>query len=219
LIRSLGEEITEMDFAKTFTSSTFEEAQPSINVSDLQRTLLKSDWRLSNVQKFGLIKFFGMLLALIVVWYGQLEISSSMQFLVFNPTYSDAKEPYEKTQQREAHANQIDYTFREQPKDFYVDQPLECDWNSPSVDLTPSSRFRPASYTYLIAAHPTVFCWKDSANVDRKISLKLNDSIKLEGEPPFHIYITDISDVKIYYLGNLIRAPNPEVKHIFLTKE
>jgi len=157
LIRSLGEEIAELDFEKTLTSSAFEEAQPQINVSDLQHTAVENNWRLSNVQKYKLIRLFGLLFALLMVWYGQFEIPSSKQLSVLNSTGIDAKGPYQRTQQSEVHTSQVDYTFRDQPNDLYVTQPLECDWNSPSVDLTPSSRFRPDHYTYLIAAQPTVF--------------------------------------------------------------
>jgi hypothetical protein len=171
------------------------------------------------VTKRRWVALIGIFSALILAWYGQVGSTSSKQINAVDSTKFDTKGPYLMAQQREAHGSHIVSTYGKQPIGLSVVHPSECDWSAPAVDLTPSSKFRPDNYTYLVAVQSTVICWKESDHVNRKISLKLNESIKLEGQPPFHIYSVDFSDVKIYYLGNLIRPPNPGEKHIFLGKQ
>jgi hypothetical protein len=63
-----------------------------------------------------------------------------------------------------------------------------------------------------------VVCWKDSTQAQRKITLKPSENITLEGRPPFHLHSTDLSGIKIYYLGNLIRTPTAGVQYVLLGK-
>ena len=219
LIRSFGEEITEVDFEKQLTCNTLKQVQPLSQAIVLQPTLIASIEPLSQLSKRRWVAFIGIFLAIILAWYGQVGSTSPKQITDSDPTRFDTKGPNLMAQQREAQGSHIVSTYGEQPINLSVVQTSECDWSAHAVDLTPSSKFRPDHYTYLVATQSTVFCWKDSDHVNRKISLKLNESIKLEGQPPFHIYSVDFSNVKIYYLGNLIRPPNPGEKHIFLGKQ
>jgi hypothetical protein len=86
------------------------------------------------------------------------------------------------------------------------------------LDLTPASGSRPGHYIYVVAAQSAVVCWKDSAQAQRKITLKPSENITLEGRPPFHLHSTDLSGIKIYYLGNLIRIPTAGVQYVLLGK-
>jgi hypothetical protein len=105
-----------------------------------------------------------------------------------------------------------------QPKDPANAPPSECDWGSTSLDLTPASGSRPGHYIYVVAAQSAVVCWKDSAQAQRKITMKPSENITLEGRPPFHLHSTDLSGIKIYYRGNLIRTPTAGVQYVLLGK-
>jgi hypothetical protein len=86
------------------------------------------------------------------------------------------------------------------------------------LDLTPVAGSRPGHYLYLVAAQSAVVCWKDSAQAQRKITLKPSENITLEGRPPFHLHSADLNGIKIYYLGNLIRTPTAGVQYVLLGK-
>jgi hypothetical protein len=218
LIRSLGEEITEVDFDGQFGSNALEEAPPMIAANVQQPSFHPSSHQIFSRPKRRWVPWLLIPLTIGMAGYGILGISSPEQTPAVEPKAQDAKPQNPKTQLVEPRISQTASTIAAQSNLSPASTPSECDWGSPSLDLTPASGSRPGHYIYVVAAQSAVVCWKDSAQAQRKITLKPSENITLEGRPPFHLQSTDLSGFKIYYLGNLIRTPTAGVQYVLLGK-
>jgi len=215
LIRSLGEEITELDFDGQFGSAALEDAPPLISANVQQFSFHPSSHQIFSRPKQRWVPWLLIPMTIGMAWYAMSGISSPEQKPAVETMAQDSKAQSPKTQQAEPRIQQA-ATFVAQNHDRPKASPSECDWSSESIDLTPVAGSRPGHYIYVVAAQSAVVCWKDSAQAQRKITLKPSESITLEGRPPFHLHSTDLSGIKIYYLGNLIRTPTAGVQYVLL---
>jgi len=215
LIRSLGEEITEVDFDGQFGSAALEDAPPLISANVQQFSFHPSSHQIFSRPKQRWVPWLLIPMTIGMAWYAMSGISSPEQKPAVETMAQDSKAQSPKTQQAEPRIQQA-ATFVAQNHDRPKASPSECDWSSESIDLTPVAGSRPGHYIYVVAAQSAVICWKDSAQAQRKITLKPSESITLEGRPPFHLHSTDLSGIKIYYLGNLIRTPTAGVQYVLL---
>ena len=218
LIRSLGEEITELDFDGQFGSTALEEAPPLISANVQQPSFHPSSHQIFSRPKRRWVPLLLILSTLVLAWYEMSGISSPGKTPAVETTAQDNKAQNQTTQQVEPRIQQAGATIAAQPNDQLNVTSNECDWNTTSLDLTPASGSRPGHYIYVVAAQSAVICWKDSAQAQRKITMKPSENITLEGRPPFHLHSTDLSGIKIYYLGNLIRTPTVGVQYVLLGK-
>jgi len=218
LIRSLGEEITELDLDGQLGSAALEEAPPLISANDAQPSFHPSSHQIFGRPQRRWVPWLLIPITVGLAWYAMSGISSPQQTPAVKTTAQDSKAQDPKAQQVEPRISQAAATFVAQPNDPSKAPPSECDWSSPSLDMTPASGSRPGHYIYVVAAQSAVVCWKDSAQAQRKITLKPSENITLEGRPPFHLHSTDLSGIKIYYLGNLIRTPTAGVQYVLLGK-
>ena len=215
LIRSLGEEITELDFDGQFGSAALEDAPPLISANVQQFSFHPSSHQIFSRPKQRWVPWLLIPITIGMAWYAMSGISSPEQKPAVETMAQDSKAQSPKTQQAEPRIQQA-ATFAAQPNDPQKASTSECDWSSESIDLTPVAGSRPGHYIYVVAAQSAVVCWKDSAQAQRKITLKPSENITLEGRPPFHLHSTDLSGIKIYYLGNLIRTPTAGVQYVLL---
>ena len=218
LIRSLGEEITELDFDGQFGSTALEEAPPLISANVQQPSFHPSSHQIFSRPKRRWVPWLLIPITLVLAWYAMSEISSPEQTPAVETTAQDNKAQNQTTQQVEPRISQAAATIAAQTKDPPKAPPSECDWGSTSLDLTPASGSRPGHYIYVVAAQSAVVCWKDSAQAQRKITMKPSENITLEGRPPFQLQSSDFSGIKIYYRGNLIRTPTAGVQYVLLGK-
>ena len=218
LIRSLGEEITELDFDGLFSPSSLNETPPLISDKVRQPSFNTNSDQIFSRPKRRWVPWLLIPITLVLAWYGMTVNSSPEKTPAVETTAQDNKAKNQTTQQVEPRISQAAATIAAQPKDPSNAPHSECDWDSTSVDLTPASGSRPGHYIYVVAAQSAVVCWKDSAQAQRKITLKPSENITLEGRPPFHLHSTDLSGIKIYYLGNLIRTPTAGVQYVMLGK-
>ena len=218
LIRSLGEEITEVDFDGQFGSTAREEAPPLISANVQQTSFHPSSHQIFSRPKRRWVPLLLILSTLVLAWYGISGISSPEKTPAVETTAQDNKAQNQTTPQVEPRISLAAANMAAQPKDPSNAPPSECDWGSTSLDLTPVTGSRPGHYSYVVAAQPVVVCWKDSAQAQRKITMKPSENITLEGRPPFHLHSTDLSGIKIYYRGNLIRTPTAGVQYVLLGK-
>ena len=218
LIRSLGEEITELDFDGQFGSTALEEAPPLISANVQQPSFHPSSHQIFSRPKRRWVPWLLIPITLVLAWYAMSGISSPDKTPAVETTAQDNRAKNQTTQQVVPRISQTAATIAAQPKDPANAPPSECDWGSTSLDLTPASGSRPGHYIYVVAAQSAVICWKDSAQAQRKITLKPSENITLEGRPPFHLHSADLSGIKIYYLGNLIRTPTAGVQYVLLGK-
>jgi len=218
LIRSLGEEITELDFDGQFGSAPINEAPPLISANVQQTSFHSSSHQIFSRPQRRWVPFLLILMTLMLAGYGISGISSPEQTPAVEPKAQETKAQTPKTQQVEPRISQTAATIAAQPNDPPKVTSKECDWSSPSIDLTPVVGSRPGHYIHVVATQSAVVCWMDSAQAQRKITLKPSENITLEGRPPFHLHSTDLSGIKIYYLGNLIRTPTADVQYVLLGK-
>ena len=218
LIRSLGEEITEVDFDGQFGSTALEEAPPLISANVQQPSFHPSSHQIFSRPKRRWVPWLLIPITLVLAWYAMSEISSPEQTPAVETTAQDNKAQNQTTPQVEPRISLAAANMAAQPKDPSNAPPSECDWGSTSLDLTPASGSRPGHYIYVVAAQSAVVCWKDSAQAQRKITLKPSENITLEGRPPFQLQSSDFSGIKIYYRGNLIRPPTAGVQYVLLGK-
>ena len=218
LIRSLGEEITELDFDGQFGSTALEEVPPLISANVQQTSFHPSSHQIFSRPKRRWVPWLLIPMTIGMAWFAMSVISSPEQTPAVEITAQDNKAQNPKTQQAEPRISQAAATIAAQTKDPSKAPPSECDWGSTSLDLTPASGSRPGHYIYVVAAQSAVVCWKDSAQAQRKITLKPSENITLEGRPPFQLQSSDFSGIKIYYLGNLIRTPTAGVQYVLLGK-
>ena len=218
LIRSLGEEITELDFDGQFGSTTLEEVPPLISANVQQTSFHPSSHQIFSRPKRRWVPWLLIPMTTGMAWFAMSVISSPEQTPAVEITAQDNKAQNPKTQQAEPRIQQAAVTSVAQTNDRPKASPNECDWSSESIDLTPVAGSRPGHYIYVVAAQSAVVCWKDSAQAQRKITLKPSENITLEGRPPFQLQSSDFSGIKIYYLGNLIRTPTAGVQSVLLGK-
>jgi len=218
LIRSLGEEITELDFDGQFGSTTLEEAPPLISANVQQTSFNTNSDQIFSQPKRPWVLWLLIPITLVLSWYGISGISSPARTPAVEATAQDNKAQNQTTQQVEPRIHQAASTTAAQSNDPPKVTSNECDWNTTSLDLTPASGSRPGHYIYVVAAQSAVICWKDSAQAQRKITMKPSENITLEGRPPFQLQSSDFSGIKVYYLGNLIRTPTAGVQYVLLGK-
>jgi len=218
LIRSLGEEITELDFDGQFGSTTLEEVPPLISANVQQTSFHPSSHQIFSRPKRRWVPWLLIPMTIGMAWYGISGISSPEQTPAVETTAQDTKAQNPKTQQAEPRIHQAAATIGALPKDPPKVTSSECDWSIESIDLTPVAGSRPGHYIHVVAAQSAVVCWKDSAQAQRKITMKPSENITLEGRPPFHLHSTDLSGIKIHYLGHLIRPPTADVQYVLLGK-
>ena len=218
LIRSLGEEITELDFDGQFGFTALEEALPLISANVQKPSFNTHSDQIFNRPKRRWVPWLLIPITLVLAWYGMTGNSSPKQPPAVEAAAQGNKAENQTPQQVEPRISLAAANMAAQPKDPSNAPPSECDWGSTSLDLTPVSGSRPGHYIYVVAAQPVVVCWKDSAQAQRKITMKPSENITLEGRPPFHLQSTDFSGIKIYYRGNLIRTPTAGVQYVLLGK-
>jgi hypothetical protein len=214
----LGEEITEVDFDGQFGSNALEEAPPMIAANVQQPSFHPSSHQIFSRPKRRWVPWLLIPMTIGMAWYAMSGISSPEQTPAVETTAQDTKAQNPKTQQTEPRIQQAAATFVAQTHGWPKASPSECDWSSKSIDLTPVAGSRPGHYIHVVAAQSVVVCWKDSAQAQRKITMKPSENITLEGRPPFHLHSTDLSGIKIYYRGNLIRTPTAGVQYVLLGK-
>jgi hypothetical protein len=214
----LGEEITGLDFDGQFGSTALEEAPPLISAKVQQPSFDANSDRIFSRPMRRWVPWLLIPMTIGMTWYGISGISSPEQTPAVETTAQNTNEQNQKTQQVEPRISQAAATVVAQANDPPKAPSSECDWGRTSLDLTPASGSRPGHYIHVVAAQSAVVCWKDSTQAQRKIVLKPSENITLEGRPPFHLHSTDLSSMKIYYLGNLIRTPTAGVQHILLGK-
>ena len=219
LIRSLGEEITELDFDGQFGFTALEEAPPRISANVQKPSFNTNSDQIFNMPKRRWVPLLLILSTLVLAWYGMTGNSNPKQPPAVEAAALVTNEQNQKNQQVEPRISQTASTLGAQSNDPSKAPLIECDWSSTSLDLTPASGSRPGHYIYVVAAQSAVVCWKDSAQAQRKITMKPSENITLEGRPPFHLHSTDLSGIKVYYLGHLIRTPQTSVTHILLGKK
>ena len=100
-----------------------------------------------------------------------------------------------------------------------INESIECDWGTHSVEKNAPKPIKPGNYVYLVASESASVCVMDHSNAIKVLSFKPMEAKTVHGLPPFKIFSHEFSKIKLYYQGNLIRIPEPFPEQIILNEK
>lgn len=100
-----------------------------------------------------------------------------------------------------------------------INESIECDWGTHSVEKNAPKPIKPGNYVYLVASESASVCVMDHSNAIKVLSFKPMEAKTVHGQPPFKIFSHEFSKLKLYYQGNLIRITEPFPEQIFLNEK
>ena len=92
-----------------------------------------------------------------------------------------------------------------------------CNWNAIPVEIQPTSPRKSADYVHMQAINNGVICIKDGEQRVATLELQAGDERSIYGPAPFSVYSANLSQMKLYFQGQLIKLPNEETQHLKLT--
>ena len=100
-----------------------------------------------------------------------------------------------------------------------INESIECDWGTHSVEKNAPKPIKPGNYVYLVASESASVCVMDHANEVKTLSFKPMEAKTIHGQPPFKIFSHEFPKLKLYYQGNLIRISEPFPEQIILSEK
>ena len=100
-----------------------------------------------------------------------------------------------------------------------INESIECDWGTHSVEKNAPKPIKPGNYVYLVASESASVCVMDHSNAIKVLSFKPMEAKTVHGLPPFKIFSHEFPKLKLYYQGNLIRIPEPFPEQIILNEK
>lgn len=92
-----------------------------------------------------------------------------------------------------------------------------CNWNVSAVEIQPTSPRKSAEYVHMQALNNGVICIRDGEQRVATLELQAGDERSIYGTAPFSVYSTNLSQIKLYFQGQLIKLPSEETQHLKLT--
>lgn len=92
-----------------------------------------------------------------------------------------------------------------------------CNWNSSFVELQPTLPRQSANYVHMLALKSVVICIKDAEERVATLELEAGKERSIYGPAPFAVYSTDLSQVKLYFQGQLVKLPRKDIQHLKLS--
>ena len=92
-----------------------------------------------------------------------------------------------------------------------------CNWNAIPVEIQPTSPRKSADYVHMQAINNGVICIKDGEQRVATLELQAGDERSIYGPAPFSVYSANLSQIKLYFQGQLVKLPGEETQHLKLT--
>ena len=92
-----------------------------------------------------------------------------------------------------------------------------CNWNGSPVEIQPTSPRKSADYVHMQALNNGVICIKDGEPRVATLELQAGDERSIYGPAPFSVYSANLSQIKLYFQGQLVKLPSEETQHLKLT--
>lgn len=92
-----------------------------------------------------------------------------------------------------------------------------CNWNASPVEIQPTSPRKSADYVHMQALNNGVICIKDGEQRVATLELQAGDERSIYGRAPFSVYSANLSQIKLYFQGQLVKLPSEETQHLKLT--
>jgi transcriptional regulator with XRE-family HTH domain len=94
---------------------------------------------------------------------------------------------------------------------------LTCNWNSSHFEVQPETPRKTADYVHLRALKSVVVCVKDAEQRVATLELEAGNERSIYGPAPFSVYSTQLSQLNVYFQGQLVKLPNDTLQHLKLT--
>jgi transcriptional regulator with XRE-family HTH domain len=95
--------------------------------------------------------------------------------------------------------------------------PSTCNWRSAEIEIQPTSPRKSADYVHMIAQQNGLVCIKDAEQRVATLELQAGDERSIYGPAPFNVYSATLSQIKVYFQGQLMKLPTEDVQHLKLT--
>ena len=92
-----------------------------------------------------------------------------------------------------------------------------CNWNSSHFEVQPDKPRKTADYVHMRALQSVVVCVKDAENRVATLELEAGNERSIYGPAPFYVYSIQLSQLNLYFQGQLVKLPNDTTQHLKLT--
>lgn len=92
-----------------------------------------------------------------------------------------------------------------------------CNWNSNHFEVQPDKPRKTADYVHMRALQSVVVCVKDAEQRVATLELEAGNERSIYGPAPFSVYSTQLSQLNLYFQGQLVKLPNDTTQHLKLT--
>jgi len=92
-----------------------------------------------------------------------------------------------------------------------------CNWNVSHFEVQPDKPRKTADYVHMRALQSVVVCVKDAEQRVATLELEAGNERSIYGPAPFSVYSTQLSQLNLYFQGQLVKLPNDTTQHLKLT--
>jgi transcriptional regulator with XRE-family HTH domain len=92
-----------------------------------------------------------------------------------------------------------------------------CDWQTPALEIEPTSPRKSAEYVHMVAQQNVVVCIKDAEQRVATLELEAGKERSIYGPAPFAVYSTNLAQLNLYFQGQLVKLPDDKTQHLKLT--
>jgi transcriptional regulator with XRE-family HTH domain len=98
-----------------------------------------------------------------------------------------------------------------------ADTQSACIWNGVEEEVQPNYPTKAGEYVHVVAQQASTVCIMDGQQRVATLNLQVGEGRSIYGLPPFRVYSADLSLVKVYFQGQLIKLSSQEITQIKLT--
>jgi hypothetical protein len=91
-----------------------------------------------------------------------------------------------------------------------------CAWEPTDTEIQPTSARKKGEYVHVVASDNVNLCIMDGNQRVASLSLTPGQERSIYGPGPFKVYSQQLPLVKIYFQGQAIKLPSPEIRQITL---
>lgn len=91
-----------------------------------------------------------------------------------------------------------------------------CHWQNFEVAISPAEPRKKGDYVHLVPTEPTIVCLQSENATTSAFHLAAGESKSIYGRSPFIIFSKNLTSIKIFYQGQLIKLPDTGAQQIKL---
>jgi len=91
-----------------------------------------------------------------------------------------------------------------------------CAWQSSDAEIQPTAARKKGEYVHVVALDNVSLCIMDGNQRVASLSLTPGQERSIYGPGPFKVYSTQLGLVKVYFQGQYIKLPDPDIRQITL---